>query len=56
MRQAAEGGGLALTFAFEPDEPDAMIRLMLKPSGVGPAHLAARVGAESMEWTQVVLP
>lgn len=57
LRQAAEGGGgLALLFAFAPDEPDAMIRLTLKPSGVGLQHLAARVGPEVAEWDQVVLP
>lgn len=56
LRQMAEGGGLALTFAFEADEPDAMIRLMLKPSGVGLQHLTARVGPEVVEWNQVVLP
>lgn len=56
LRQAADGGGLVLTFAFEPGEPEALIRLMLKPSGVGLAHLAARVGSEAIEWNQLVLP
>lgn len=33
LRQAAEGGGVALTFVLGPGERDAMVRLMLKPSG-----------------------
>lgn len=56
LRQAAEGGGLALAFAFEPGKPDALIRLGLKPSGVGLVHLTARIGPEVVEWDQLVLP
>ena len=56
LRQAADGGGVALSFAFEPDEPDALIRLALKPSNVGLAHLTARIGPEFVEWNLLVLP
>ncbi len=56
IRQAADGSGVALTFALEPGQQQALVRIGLKPTGVGWQHMAARVGPEAIEWDQVVLP
>ena len=56
VHMAAEGGGLALTVQLDPDKTDALIRLMLKPTGIGPQTMSAQLGPETLGWTQLVLP
>jgi hypothetical protein len=52
----ADGGGQVFTFAFTQKRPG-LIRLLLKPSSVGPIALSARFGdSPPLAWTQWVLP
>jgi len=56
MREAPDGGGLALTFPADRLQDDAMVRLMLTPDTVGAVQLLVRIGSISLHWQQVVLP
>lgn len=55
-KQAADGAGLAVTISLTPDTPDALVRFSLHPTEIGRMHLEARVGPETVDWEQVVLP
>jgi hypothetical protein len=55
-KQAADGPGLALTVSLTPDTPDSLVRFYLHPTAIGRQHLEARVGPETIDWEQVVLP
>ena len=50
--------GLLLTFAVPAGTQDALVRLMLQPSGViGLEHLEARLeGHAALRWTQLIVP
>ncbi len=57
LSSATDKGGLALTFAVRPGEPDTLVRLHLKPSVVGRVPMRATVDdTQPLSWTQVVLP
>jgi hypothetical protein len=53
--EAADGGAF---YAFEnaSEAGGAMIRVVIKPSSVGPVHIEARLGGDRLSWTQWVLP
>jgi hypothetical protein len=55
-RSEPADGGAFYIFDTASKAGDAMIRLVLKPSSVGPAHVEARLGDETLSWTQWVLP
>ena len=55
-KQAADGAGLAVSVSLAPDRRDALVRFYLHPTEIGRMHLEARVGPETIDWEQLVLP
>ncbi len=49
--------GLLLTFPIPPGTKDALVRLMLEPSSLGPNQLIAQLaGHAPLRWTQFIMP
>jgi hypothetical protein len=57
VTEVATGSGLDLTFATPNHSSDVLIRLFVRPNGVGFVPLALRTGTgEASRWMQLVLP
>ncbi len=57
LAEAAEGDGMALTFAMPPGTRDGHIRFMVQPAGIGAVPLTAQLeGHPAVHWSQLALP
>ena len=57
IRQAGGDNSIVFTIAVPPGASDAMVRLALQPSGIGPVRLTAQVANRpAVAWTQWMLP
>jgi hypothetical protein len=56
MESQAIGRELAYSFEIAQGKDSALVRLVFKPAVVGPVELYAKVGTDTISWTQWVLP
>ncbi len=57
VSEEAGGATMTLRYTVAPEQPDALVRLALQPTGLGPVPLAARLeDGPELSWSQFVVP
>lgn len=56
LESAPAGGDIRYTFMLPQGADTGVVRFVLKPSKSGSQHLTARLGTETVSWTQWVVP